>query len=177
MKRYLFPLILIATGVAQAATVNFTITLGNVVPTSAGLTAGQSFPGSVSYDASLVPLTGTVILTPQSDPTLTVNLTFAGFGYGALDDTAHPLFPQFSFVDGAIHGISYWAVNKHPDSSVDGFVQIEGNPNRFSYSFDGESEYSGALTWPFQTIPEPQTAILLSAAMLLIYRRKRPDQT
>jgi hypothetical protein len=172
MKRYLLPLIPAACGIAHAATVNFTITLGDVVPSYPELTAGQVIQGSVSYNSALVPLTGSHTLTPVSDPTLTVDLSFAGYSYGASDDT-DPLFPQFGFVDGEIRAISYWAENKHPGSNVDGYVQIEGNPNRLTYSFDGNLEFSGTVTWPFQSIPEPHTALYLTAAAVLIHRRKR----
>jgi hypothetical protein len=176
MKRYLCTLILASCGIAQAATVNFTITLGNIVPTSVGLTPHQVIQGSVSYDSSLVSLTGDASLTPVSDPTLTVNLNFAGSLYHALDDI-DPLFPQFGFVDGEIRAISYRAGNKHPGSTVDGFVQIEGNLNRFTYSFDGDNEYLGTVTWPFQAIPEPHTALLFAATALLMYRRQRHHYT
>lgn len=176
MRRYLFSLILSASCAAHAATVNFTITLGDIIPTYAGLTAGQAIQGSVSYNANLVSLTGITTLSPQSDSTLTVNLNFTGFSYGALDDT-DPDFPQFSFVDGEFRGISYWAANKHPDSfgSIgDGFVQIEANPNRFIYSFDGNEEFSGTFNLPVQSIPEPHTGLLLFCAALLMCHRKRP---
>jgi hypothetical protein len=176
MKRYLFTLILASCGIAQAATVNFTITLGDIVPTSAGLTPHQFIQGSVSYNSSLVPLTGAFTLTPATDPTLTVDLNFAGSLYHALDDT-DPLFPQFGFIDGEIRAISYWAANKHPGSTEDGFIQIEGNLNRFTYSFDGDDEFFGTVTWPFQAIPEPHTALLLAAAALLMHRRQRPHWT
>lgn len=174
MKPSLLSLFLVTTSLVQGATVHFTITLGDMVPNFADLTAGQVIHGSVSYDPTDVPLIGLSTLTPVTDPTMTVNLTFAGFNYGVLDDSAHPSFPQFAFLDGEIRAISYWAENKHPDSSGDGFLQIEGNPEQlFTYSFDGDVEYFGTVTWPYQVIPEPRFTLLFATASLLLLRRQR----
>lgn len=167
-------LLILSVAPASAAVVNFTITLGDIVPAGQGLTPGQTIDASVGYDESLVALVGEQTLTPLEDSTITIAITFAGFFYDQTDDTDYPSFPVLRFEDGEIRGISYLAENK---SSSAGSISIEGTNQLFTYSFNGESEYFGSVTWPADSaaIPEPSTSLLaiLTFTAFFFKRRKR----
>lgn len=163
---------MLAVAPASAAVVNFTITLGDIVPAGQGLTPGQVINASVGYDGSLVALVGEQKLTPSEDSTITIDLTFAGFSYDQNDDLDYPDFPVLSFEDGEIHGISYFAEIK---SNPDGYILVEGDNQLFTYSFDGNAEYFGDVVWPADNaaVPELSSTLLGIFAFTIFFLKRR----
>ncbi len=155
----------------EAATVNFTVTLP---PTTT--TGKQYYYGIVSYDASLAPTVGSSTLTIGEDPSITILLSFQGNDYTEADDTgARPDFPAISFTDGEVYGINFFAKNKNPGATTDGYIQIEGTDQLITYSIDGNSEETGTVSWPATTpVPETSAAMLGAlASLFLLSRRNR----
>ncbi|MDP4626240.1 MAG: hypothetical protein NWT08_14015 [Akkermansiaceae bacterium] len=172
----IFAIILLTAVQSGAAVVNFTITLGDIVPAGQGLTQWQDIDASVSYNESLVPLIGSKTLKPSEDSTITVNLNFAGFTYTQADDLDYPDFPELYFEDGEIHGISYFAENK---SNSAGYLLIEGDNQLFTYSFDGFTEYFGEVMWPvdIEVIPEPSYSLICILTLTAYFLKRRRPHT
>lgn len=162
---------------AAAASVNFTIHLGDVVPAGVGLTPGAFINGSISYNSSLVPTVGDATLTPVTDPSLALSFELAGALFTQDHDTDID-FPALYFTDGILSGMNYFADNHHPASGGAGYVQIETNftGTTLNYSFDGLSDYSGEVFLattppPSSPIPEPSAALFVGLASLIAIRR------
>jgi len=162
---------------SDAAAVNFTIQLGDVVPTGLGLSPNMSINGNISYNSSLVPTVGSATLTPVNDGSLALSFVLAGTVFTQDHDTDID-FPALYFTDGVLTGLNYLADNHHPSSGGAGYVQIETNliGTTFNYSFDGLSDYSGEVVWPASPppaapVPEPSAALLIGLTSLLVFRR------
>lgn len=167
----------LASSTASAAVINFTIHLGDTVPTGLGLSPGMFINGTASYNHSLVPSVGSATLTPVNDGSLTLSFVFAGTTFTQDHDTDID-FPALYFTDGILSGINYFADNHHPASDGVGYIQIETNVTgtAFNYSFDGLSDFTGEVFWPTtpppaSPIPEPSTALLVGLASLISFRR------
>lgn len=109
---------------------------------------------------------------------MTLNFSFLGENYDEQDDTeyASGAFPAFYFVDGEIHGIVFLAENRHPSSNSEGFIGIQGDPQKLYYGFNEDQEYEGNISWPANPypVPEPSALALCSVGSLCFFRRKRP---
>lgn len=169
-KSLLVPtLVFLSSLKAMSATVSFTVKLP---PTTT--TAQQFYYGIVSYDASLASTVGNSILSIGDDPSITILLSFQGNDYTEADDAgSRPFYPAINFTDGEVHGINFFAANKHADATPGGFIQIEGDDQTITYSLDGNSEATGTVIWPATTpVPETSASILGAFAILVLLSRR-----
>lgn len=175
MKHFLTPLLFVLpiTEHASAATVlDFSITLESVPEGPSLLGIGDVFLGTLSYSA-VIPSTGAFRIDPSTDSGITLSFVFDSHIYTQADDLEFPGFPKLYFNNGTLLGFSFESANKNPTSLPEGFVSIE-NTNDFFYSYNGNGEYAGKLSWLTPSpVPEPSVVALSASALFYGLRRRR----
>lgn len=150
---------LLACGGAHAASFSFTGV------TDSGPLSGASFGGLFSYDDSALPANGDVLLD-------TFSMTFAGQSYALASTTgiASAVFAGGSFVGLSILDLSAADPGVRPNYSfAPGFFAF----NESYFAYEAANAMGGFGSYTVSAVPEPWSAALLLAGLLVVGRRAR----
>lgn len=160
-------LLALGAGSAPAITIDFT----TEVVSGPGLGALGS--GSLSYDQTLVPASGSFSLGPLDslvadlgDPGLGLSLQLLGEDFTASDDLDYPDFPLFGFVDGVLDYVEFVVIDpaRGFDFAFSGLLPGAGSGLRI-----------GIEAWqlPAAAVPLPGSLALSGLALLAMGMRRR----
>jgi hypothetical protein len=161
-----------ATSASDAATVNLDLTIAN------GAFAGNAVTGSVTYDETFVPGTGSVSLSVGSG-LLGLLLTLEGQVFDMTNDIDYPSWPRVDFEDGLMTLIDFLV----SEVDLDNPTMIDAlDVGSFSISSITDPGAGGAITgdvainYSIAPVPLPAGLPLLVAglgAFGLVARRRR----
>jgi hypothetical protein len=148
----------------------------SVTPTTGHLD-GKTYSGSFSFDSAALTGLGTREITPGNGG-LSVTFTFDGTTYGTADAGGFPTFPEVTFRDGVLLGLSFAAASTFSlGSTASGYA--DGGVD-FLYFGSAPFLSSNAVTYTLVTeesvqVPAPMTLALLGAGLVglgLAHRRR-----
>ena len=121
-----------------------------------GVSSGQSFPGSLSYDTTRLTGRGPESIAIDSDPTFSLNLQVGPRTFVATEDTFFSrAFPALGFVDGTLRSLDF-SVNFAAGSFMNLFFTTNGPNTAFAIrdnTTGGTKLVEGALV--FNSAPAP----------------------